>query len=77
MPGLRRGEWLIGTASSGLAACGDTCWKVASSLGMAKSGLSGLSGSSSLRVDGVTWAAGIGLLGVLSPEARLEVSSTI
>ena len=68
------GQWLFGTASLGVAACDDACWEVAISLGMAKTGLSGLSGSSTLMIDGAAQANDIGLLGVLSPEAGLEVS---
>ena len=71
---VEEGKWLIEVASSGLAACSDTCWEVATGLGMAKSGLSGFS---SLIVNGVTWATDIGLLRVLSPEAGPVVSSTI
>ena len=74
---LGEGKWLIGMASSGLAACGDTSWEVATGLCMAETGLSGLSRSSALMVDGATWATDIGLLMVLSPETGQEVSSTI
>ena len=74
---VRECEWLIGVASLGLAACGDACWDVATGLGMAKTGLSGLSKFSALMVNGAIWTTDIGLLGVLSPEAGLEVSSTI
>ena len=74
---VREDEWLIGTASSGLAACSDACWDVATSLGMAKTGLSSLSGSSSLMINGANQTTGIGLLRMLSPEFGQEVSNTI
>ena len=73
---VREGEWLIGIASLGVAACGDACWEVAISLGMAKTGLSGLSGSSTPMVDGAPQVADTRLLRVLSPEAGLDMSST-
>ena len=74
---VEEGTWLIGTASSGLAACGDTCWVLVIGLEETETGLSSLSGSSALMVNGATQAADIGLLRELSPEAGLEVSSTV
>ena len=53
---VREGEWLIGTASSGLAACSDAYWEVATGLGMTETGLSGLSGSSAPMVNEATGA---------------------
>ena len=52
---VEEGEWLSWMASSGLATCGNACWEVATSFDVAKTGQSGLSGSSSLIVNGVTW----------------------
>ena len=72
---VREGEWLIGMALSGIAACGDACWEVATSLGTAKTGPSAPSGSSPLIVDGPSGATDVGLLGIVSPEAGLEVLS--
>ena len=72
---VREGEWLIGTVSSGIAAHGDTCWEVATSLSAAKTGLSGPNGSSTPMVSGALRAIDVGFLGVVSPEAGLEVSS--
>ena len=71
------GEWLMRMASLGQAACGDTCWEVVTGRCVAKTGLSDLSESFPLMVIGVTRATDGGLLRVLSPEAGLEVSSTI
>ena len=67
----------MGTASLCLAACSDACWERVTSRCAAKTGLSDLSKFSPLIVDGVTQAAESGLLGVLSPKAGPEVSSTI
>ena len=73
---VREGEWLIGMASLGMAACGDACWGVGTSLGMAETGLSSLSGSLAPVVNEAPWTTNIGLLRVLSPEPGMEVSST-
>ena len=69
------GKWLIEMVLSGITAHTDICWEVATSLGVAKTGLSGLSGSSALMVVGAPKATDIGLPRVVSPEAGLEVSS--
>ena len=66
---VREGEWLIGMALSGIPACGDACWEVPTSLGVAESGISGPRGSPALMVSGAPRTADVGFLGVVSPEA--------
>ena len=61
----------------GMAAWGDTGLEVAIGLGMAKTGLCGLSGSSTLMANGAPQATDNGLLGVLPPETGPEVFSTV
>ena len=73
---VKEGKWLIRMVSAGVAACGDACWEVATSSGVAETGLSGLSRSAAPMVSGALRATDVGLLRAVSPEAGLEVSST-
>ena len=73
---VREGEWLIGMVSSGVVVCDDICWEVATSLDVAETGLSALSGSFALMVIGAPRATDVGLLRLVFPEAGLEGSST-